>query len=200
MNKQTFLNDLYLRIQGLPDMEVQKSIAYYSEMIDDRIEDGMSEEEAVLALGAPEEIAEQILLASSLPTLMRTKMKKKHTYKVWEIVLLILGSPIWISLLLAFFAIILSVYIAIWSIIVAFYAVVFAFAASSLIGVSSCFMLFVRGQIPAAVLMIGMSLFLAGLAILTFLGVNKLSVWLIRLSSLFMRWVKSLFIKKEVTE
>ena len=47
MNKTEFLDALRHALGKLPSYEVEQSIAFYAEMIDDRIEDGMSEQEAV---------------------------------------------------------------------------------------------------------------------------------------------------------
>ena len=52
MNKTEFLDALRHALGKLPSYEVEQSIAFYAEMIDDRIEDGMSEQEAVAALGS----------------------------------------------------------------------------------------------------------------------------------------------------
>ena len=46
----------------------------------------------------------------------------KRKLKVWEIVLLALGSPLWISLLIAFFAVVLSVYVSLWAVFVSLVA------------------------------------------------------------------------------
>lgn len=48
--------------------------------------------------------------------------KPKKKLKVWEIVLLALGSPLWVSLLLAFFAVVLSVFISLWAVFLSFVA------------------------------------------------------------------------------
>ena len=48
--------------------------------------------------------------------------KPKRKLKVWEIVLLALGSPLWFSLLLTFFAVVLSVYISLWAVFLSFVA------------------------------------------------------------------------------
>ena len=47
MNKKDFLDALNRRLATLSAQEREKSLLYFSEMIDDRIEEGMSEEEAV---------------------------------------------------------------------------------------------------------------------------------------------------------
>ena len=51
MNKQEFIVALCDRLVGLPEQEVEDRIGFYCEMIDDRIEDGLSEEDAVAAIG-----------------------------------------------------------------------------------------------------------------------------------------------------
>ena len=61
MRKTEFLERLRAALNALPEEEAKKTIAYYAEMIDDRIEDGMSEEEAVAGLGEPEAVAREIL-------------------------------------------------------------------------------------------------------------------------------------------
>ena len=61
MTKNEFLTELRAALAGLPEEDVEKSLEYYSEMIDDRIEDGLSEEESVADLGSIEDIRKQIL-------------------------------------------------------------------------------------------------------------------------------------------
>ena len=50
MDKRTFLDGLRTALVSLPASEIDKTVAYYEEMIDDRIEEGMSEEEAVASM------------------------------------------------------------------------------------------------------------------------------------------------------
>ncbi len=47
MNKEEFLKTLERLLKGLPKQENQKMLDYYAEMIEDRMEEGMSEENAV---------------------------------------------------------------------------------------------------------------------------------------------------------
>ena len=47
MNKEEFLSELRTKLSGLPQEDIEERISFYSEMIDDRMEDGISEEEAV---------------------------------------------------------------------------------------------------------------------------------------------------------
>ena len=61
MNKQQFLAAVAGRLSNLPQSDINKSLEYYSEMIDDRMEDGMSEEDAVGAMGTIDEVVSEIL-------------------------------------------------------------------------------------------------------------------------------------------
>ena len=61
MNKQEFLAQLRNALSGLPKDDIEERIEFYSEMIEDRIEEGLSEEEAIAAVGTVEEIAGQVI-------------------------------------------------------------------------------------------------------------------------------------------
>ena len=121
MNKYEFLEDLQKKLSCLPKREMRDRVNFYSEMIDDRIEDGMSEEEAVLAVGGVAEISSQMAESGTVKEKERRRGEKHHS--VLGITLLILGSPVWLSLLIAFFAVILSLYVSFWAIIISMWAV-----------------------------------------------------------------------------
>nr|WP_320026925.1 DUF1700 domain-containing protein [uncultured Acetobacterium sp.] len=195
MNKTEFLLSLEQKLVALPQNEIEVTQGFYSEMIDDRMEDGMSEENAVAAIGDIDTIVQNTLLEMPLPTLMKAKIQPKAGLKIWEIVLIVLGFPLWFPLLAAFFVIILSVYVSVWAVIISLYASVAAFVLSGVAGILS--LLFAQ-SFPAGLLMFGLSLICIGIGVLAFFGVTKLSKWLIGLTGRFLRWVKSLFIKKEL--
>ena len=60
MTKAAFIENIRQITSYLPVNEREKYVEYYSEMIDDAVEDGMSEEEAVASLGTIEEISAYI--------------------------------------------------------------------------------------------------------------------------------------------
>ena len=62
MNKASYLAQIRQLLQSLPEEDRERSLAFYAESIDDRIEDGRSEEEAVASLESPEEAARTILM------------------------------------------------------------------------------------------------------------------------------------------
>ena len=60
MNKTEYIEKLRALLDGCPKEEAERFLAYYSEMIEDRMEDGCPEEEACLSFGSVEEVAAQI--------------------------------------------------------------------------------------------------------------------------------------------
>ena len=131
MTKQELTLALAERLNGLPWEEIERSMEYYDEMIDDRMDEGMSEAEAIAALGSIDEIAAQILADIPLSRIVRAKIKPKRSLRAWEIILLILGSPLWLSLLIAGFSIVFSLFASFWAVMIALYACDLAFAISA---------------------------------------------------------------------
>ena len=66
MSKTDFLIKLREMLLGLPQEEISDRLMFYGEMIDDRIEEGLAEEEAVAEVGSVDEIAAQILEETSV--------------------------------------------------------------------------------------------------------------------------------------
>ncbi len=61
MTKSEFLDELCRALRFCPSAEeVQRTVNFYAEAIDDRMEDGMSEEEAVAAMGSVEDIVREL--------------------------------------------------------------------------------------------------------------------------------------------
>ena len=132
MKKQEYLDTLRKNLDGLPTQDIEHAVSYYAEMIDDRIEDGMSETEAVADIVSPEAAAAETLRAIPLHKLVIERVKPKRALRVWEIILLALGSPIWVSLLLAAIALVLGIYAVLWSLVAVLYAFELSFAAGGL--------------------------------------------------------------------
>lgn len=112
MTRDEFLGRLGELLACLPAEQVEETKAFYAEAIADRMEDGMSEEEAVAAMGAPGEVAEATL--DDLPAVPRAiaRTRRRSTALLW--VLTIVGSPVWVPLLAVFAAVAVTVYICIW--------------------------------------------------------------------------------------
>ena len=200
MTKNEFLFELGQRLSGLPKEDIVASLDYYSELIDDHIENGMSEEEAVDSLGDLEEIVSQIIGDTPLPKLVKEKIKPKRALRVWEIVLLILGSPIWLSLLIALFAVLIAIAVTIFSVIISFFAVDFAFAAAGVGLLALSPVLFVYGKTATALAYLGFSLILLGSAPLLFIPLKKLAGLVLILCKKTLLLIKRCFVGKEAAK
>lgn len=166
MRKQEFLEALAkgMKRHGIPDRE--KTLDYYREMIEDRMEDGLPEEDAVAAIGTPAEILAPLLAAQGAD---RQKSEKKPMH-LGIILLLALGSPLWISLLAAAFAILLTLFILLWTCVVVAYSVFLSLAAAGVAVIATVPAMLLGGEPAAALLLLGCGLFCAGCAIFAFFG------------------------------
>jgi len=61
VTKQQFLTELRKKLSGLPQQDIDERLSFYSEMIEDRIEEGLTEKEAILDIGEVEDVAAQII-------------------------------------------------------------------------------------------------------------------------------------------
>lgn len=193
MNKEKFLIELASALAGLPEEDIEKSLEYYSEMIDDRIEDGLPEEEAVADLGSIEDIRKQILKDTPITKIIKEKVKPKRSFGGWEIAAIIIGFPLWFPLLIAA-AVIFAIYVTLWSVIISLFAVEISLGACALAGIVASIPIFILGNGAGALFHLGCGVFCAGLAVL-WVFVCKFCVkgilWLTRV------FFKSLFIRKE---
>ncbi len=196
MTKYEFLSELREGLSGLPEEDIQKSVDYYSEMIEDQIEDGIAQEEAVKAMGSAAKIANQILMDTPLPKLMKAKAKPNRTLKAGEIVLLILGAPLWLSLLLAGVLTIAAIYTAIWAMIASLYVAVLAVGIGAFAGVIGFGVLLIEHQFVQAAMYLGLGLMLGGTMIVLFLGCNLIAKGVAAGSRRILRGLKSCFIGK----
>lgn len=197
MHKQEFLNALRERLSGLPESDLAERLSFYGEMIDDRIEEGLPEEEAVAQTGTVDEIARQILTETPLSRIVREKIKPKRSLRAWEIVLIVLGFPLWFPLLVAAGAVLLSLYVVLWSLIIAAWAIEVSLWACALAGFVAAVLYFVKGQPIAGVAMIGAAVFFAGLSIFGWIVCAAACKGILRLTKKVARGIKSLFIRKE---
>lgn len=193
MKKKDFLERLQAAIHDLAPAEQKVSLDYYNEMIDERIEAGMPEEAAVAEMGSPEQIAAEIR-QNTLPVEM---VPQKQKPGVWTIILLILGSPIWLSLLIALCAVVLSVYIALWSVMLSLWSVVLAMLCTSL----GCFWVTATDLSSSpmnALLYFGTGAVAIGIGLLMMLGCKSLTLLCAEISAKPVGWLCQKFNRKAV--
>ena len=205
MNKQQFLAAIRDRLGELPPEELESSLDYYREMIEDRMEEGMTEEEAVAAMGSADDIAAQVLAETPRPEpvpepapepVPEPEEHETHIRRVWPVVVAVIGSPIWLPLLIAAGIILLSVYIVIWAVLIALYAVDLSLAAGALAGIAGFGSMLFLGAPLQAVLHLGAGLLCAGLAILWFFACNWLARMSIKLAKVTVHGIKAIFVRK----
>ena len=196
MTKQDFLTRLGERLSGLPEQDALERVNFYGEMIDDRMEDGLSEEEAVTEIGNIDEVVSQILADYPLAKLVKENIKPRRKLKTWEIVVLAAGSPIWLSLLIAALAVALSLYIVLWALVLVIWAIDLLLAAGVLCGVAAAVACFSQGLTSEGLASTGLGLFCAGLAIFLFFGCLAATKGSARLTKKIILGIKNLIIKR----
>ena len=200
MNKQEFLAKLRRGIDGLPLSDINRSLDYYSEMIDDRMENGQSEADAVASMGEVEEIVSQILSGyssekkESLETQAHTK--EKRPIKVLVAVLAILGFPVWLPLLAAAFIILLAVYIVMYAIVAALWIVDLSFAVGGIACLPLGGAMAITGNGTAAPFAWGVGSILIGLSILLFFGALQTTVGIAKASVAIVKGIVHIFVGK----
>lgn len=132
MTKSEFLAALRNNLKGLPKEEVDDRINFYEEMINDRIDEGKTEEEAVADIGTTDDAVRQIASQTSLVKLVANKMKPKRQISGWEIAIIILGFPLWFPLLITAFTLCFVGYILVWVAVIVTYSIEAALIACAL--------------------------------------------------------------------
>lgn len=196
MNKLEFLTRLREGLQSIPEEDRRRTVGYYREMIDDRMEDGLSEETAVEAVGDVEEIIRQILAETSqVPDVVEAPVQEvpeaPGNRKNGSAALLIATAILWIPLLIALFAVLVGL----WAVVVALYAVVVALGAAALGCIVTGFLVIVSPfgmmvSFGAAMVCVGLAILFALLSTLAAKGMAKLT-------KLTCKWVGSWFGGKE---
>ena len=157
----------------------------------------MPEEEAVAGIGNVDGIVEQIMSEIPLSKLVREKVKSKRSLKAWEIILLVLGSPVWLPILISVLAIFLSVYVIIWAVAVCIYAACFSMAAGAVGGIAGLFISLFKGAPAVALFSLGAAAVCAGLSILLL----YVSVWvtklILKMTKRIVLGIKTSFVGKE---
>ncbi|OYP46467.1 hypothetical protein CG709_03700, partial [Lachnotalea glycerini] len=180
MNKAVFLKELALYLNKMKKEDKDRFITYYDEMLSDYIENGMSEEDAVNKIGDPKRVAEELLESHD-----SVKIEIPSTgSKFLNIILLILGFPLWGSLLLSGIIMIISIYVLLWCLPFITGIGCFGFFLTSIIGViGSPFIMF--KSIPFGIIQLGTSIISVGSSILLGIATVKISKIFININKKF---------------
>lgn len=142
MTKTEYLKKLKRALKPVVKEECSKSLAYFSEAIDDRMEEGVSEEDAVAELESVEDAAERILAEAKA----QGQLKPKRS--AWEIVLIVVGFPLWFPVLLTVTLVVLTIYAVGWIMVGVLFLLSVALGVCGLVGIFG--LLAYMGSNPAA--------------------------------------------------
>ena len=194
MNKKEFFALFRQELAGLPNDDLENRVSFYEEMIDDRMAEGKSEEEAIRDLGTVEEIVNQIAEETSLVKLVKEKVKPKRKIKGWEIALIICGFPLWFPLVLTALILLFVGYLLTWVFTIVAYTVETSFAVASLGGLVGFFAYLFNGQFNLIAL--GAFVMCLGAAILFAFACCYITKGNIKLSKNIFIWIKRRFMRK----
>lgn len=188
MTKHDFIINLERYLYSLPQLEKEHVLNFYNETIEDRMEDGMEEEEAINSLGSIEDIVVQVLGEKDVPISIEAKNPKK---RLLRILLLAISSPLWLSMLAAAF----MLYLALWLVLIGVIGVVVGLGLFLVMGLWNLIPIMQANQ-AAGIVLIGSLLLSIGVMPFLCYGEKKVAIWLCRKSIDGCAFLKKLFIKE----
>ena len=198
MTKLQFLLSLNQKLSGLPQDEVEERLHFYAEMIEDRMEEGILEEEAVAAVGDVDQIAAQITAEIPLMKIVKDKVKPKRKRNAWEVTLLAVGSPVWVPLLIAAVAVIFSLHVSLWAIVVSLWAAFASVAVCVVVCVMIGLIFAISSDVYVGLMAVAAGFVCGGFAIFLFYGCKAATKGTALLAKMMALAVKKSITKKEV--
>ncbi len=191
MTKSEFLGLLENELKDIPDYE--RAIDYYREIIEDRMEDGTAEEDAVAGLDSIDTIRNRLIGETPLPALINAKVSKPISSL--NVVLLIVGFPVWFSLLIAAGAVVFALFVTTAALVFSFFLLVFTLAIGGVAVFIAAFF-HLGTNVPYGVLNIGASMMMIGGSILLINPALRFGQKSIEGAKWSLEKIKSLFIRK----
>lgn len=118
----------------------------------------------------------------------------RRTVPAWEIALLVLGFPLWFSLIAAAVAVVFALYVSVWAVIISLWALWLSLIVCVPCGFVAAIAFLAKGEWTTGALLIGTSFYCAGLVILGFFGCIAASKTVVRLTK-----KAALFVKKKIS-
>jgi len=202
MSRDAFIGELRHRMAGLPQEAVDRTVEYYSELIADSMEDGLSEAEAVSRLGSLDEIVANVVKETPLTQIVQNRVQesKKKGVSGWVIALLILGAPVWLPLFIAVLAVLFALFVSLWAVVIALWAAVGAIVLAGFVAMVAGIIELVRVHLAQGLVLLGGGLACLGLCALLFLLMKLVTVGTVKLCKGLWIGIKSLFVGKKSKE
>ena len=178
MKKDGFLAELRanLKKKHVPKISIDDALVYYDEAIRDRMEDGMSEEKAVAAMGSTDDAVQSAL--ESMPAFLRAtqRIRSDSVLMSITIVLLVIGAIVWIPLTFALALTALSIYFVIWALVISLCLVVACGLFCGVMSIPALVVGFLHDMFLSGALSAGVFLLIGGVSVLVIPIVARCSV------------------------
>lgn len=180
MDRKQFIAELWALIPAsVSTLEKSVLVDYYDEMIKEYVADGYTEEEAVLMMDTPEEIvANEGLLPQS----------KRRSISWLMILLLVIGFPLWGSILLTIVLLALTAYLLIWTPMLVSGSLGFGFGFGGIVAMIASVPALQDG-IGVAVTQLGMGLVFVAVGMICCLVTFQISSKILKATSSFTRFI-----------
>ena len=194
--KQDFLVRLEEELSDLPKEEKQRQLTRYTAKIDQKMETGLTEREAVAEMESIAKITSRVHAENPNFRYSGKTEGPDRSLPAWEIVLLALGAPIWITLLIVGFALLFTVYVVLWVAVISLWTTMVSFMAGAVGSVVLSIWAFFQGNGLQGIVMLCAGSVLAGLSILLFFGCRAATKGAVILTKNIAVWIKSLFMRR----
>ena len=199
MNKREYVAELRRMLEGLPDEEVDRAVEFYAEAIEDRVEAGESEEGAVASMETPAEAAERIV--AEMPLAARTAVRVSgegggRARRAAVTTALVLGSPLWLSLLVAAAAVVAAAFVVLVALLLCMWIVVGVLLTGAPLGAWALVMALKGGVGHMAPICLGAGMVASAVGLLALLPAMSATRWLAAAIAWLGRKVASLFVPR----
>lgn len=188
---EQYLERLGRALGALSEDDRTASIDYYREMIQDRLESGMSEREAVQDLEPPESAAAAI--TNELPALPRAIANGRRLGEPLFWILLIVGSPVWLTIMALLLLVILGAYLLIWASILIIWAFAGIGLAAGLSALLICIWSISKQPTAFTLLILAMGLGCTAIGMLAIPLATAFTRIIVRASAWLTRSIRSLY-------
>lgn len=189
--------------RGLSQEELATRLSVVRQTVS-KWEKGLSQPDAAMLVALAQELGVSVsdLLGETIATPVADApvRKKKPRGNALKTMLIILGFPIWFSLLIAAFSVVLSLYVSAWAVVISLWAAFVSLAVGLPAGVLMGVWFAVSGHGLTGLAALAAGLVCAGFSILLFFGCLALTKCCVRLSQWMARVTKGMLGKKEVAE
>lgn len=191
MTKQEFLAALEQRLQAVPEDERKRTAAYYDESIDDRMEDGMTEEEAVDSLESIDTIVQRIMKDTPLKTIVKNKVEHKKKLETWQVLLIIFTCPFWFPVGMGGISVAFGLCMAVFGIGLGLFATVIGLCGGGVAAVVGGIYFFISRGAAYGLMTMGLGFCCIGAGIFILLGSIAMVKGVVFLIKKFIQWLKA---------